>query len=176
MWSGGVSISEPRGAGMTHFEKAANDKALGDLLRRAIREVGAAEGSLLLLDLSGKQLRFVICESPVAGKLLGQAQPIDKGITGLAVSLQQPMIVNNTEAHGQFDPTIDVRTGSTTRSIMVVPLSTPRQEFGAITAINARADAGFADADLKTYQDFAANLSTRLTELNLGMESAGAFE
>ena len=145
------------------------DAVLRRLLDKAVEAVHAAEGSILLLSDDGKFLRFVVSTSDVADKLRSLEQPLSKGITGLAVSLQQPMIVNETGQSSAFDPSVDAQTGFTTKSIMVIPLVTPQQEFGALTAINSTAHSGFARQDLERYSEFAEQISGRLS--NLGLET-----
>lgn len=161
---------------MNAYEKAAQDPALRCLLDEAVQSVQAAEGSILLLGADGGSLRFVLSVSPVSDTLLRLDQPLSKGITGLAVSLQQPMVVNETHRNPVFDPTVDGQTGVVTRSLMVVPLATPHQEFGALTAINPRNAAGFSSEDLRRYTLVSEGIAQRLTELDLGMEDVGALE
>jgi GAF domain-containing protein len=150
---------------MIAYETVSKDALLRQLLDEAVEAVCAKEGSILLLSEDGKILRFVVLHSPVADKLRGLEQPLGKGITGLSVSLQQPMIVNETEGSTTFDPSADTQTGVKTKSIMVVPLVTPEQEFGALTAINSTASAGFGTQDLERYSEFAEQIAGRLSNL-----------
>ena len=159
---------------MNADETTSNDAVLRQLLDEAVKAVSAAEGSILLLSDDGKCLRFVISHSPVADKLRGLEQPLGKGITGLSVALQQPMIVNETEQSTAFDPTVDAKTGVKTKSIMVVPLVTPERELGALTAINSAAGTGFVADDLERYSDFAEEIASRLSHLGLGIKDVGA--
>ena len=160
---------------MIAYEKVSLDTALRQMLDEAVDAVSAAEGSILLFSDDGGSLRFVLSHSPVAQKLEGLQQPLSHGITGLAVSLQQPMIVNETCQNAMFDPTVDLKTGMTTRTIMIVPLVTPKVEFGALTAINSRRAEGFGLEDLHHYSVFAEQICRRLTDLELGMEDVGAL-
>ena len=146
---------------MSAYEMASKDPVLRRLLDEAVEAVHAAEGSILLLSEDGKFLRFAVADE----KLRALQQPIAKGITGLSVSLQQPMIVNETEGSTTFDPTIDTQTGTKTKSIMVVPLVTPEQEFGALTAINSTISGGFVTQDLERYTEFAEQIASRLSTL-----------
>lgn len=161
---------------MSVYEIASKDSVLRKLLDEAVRAVRATEGSILLLSEDGKSLRFVVSHSPVADKLLHLEQPLGKGITGLSVSLQQPMIVNETERSSAFDPSVDVETGVHTKSIMVIPLVTPAQEFGALTAINSSASVGFEAPDLERYSEFAEQIASRLSNLGLKMNDAGTVK
>ena len=162
---------------MNPYDAAANDPVLKEILASAINEISAAEGSILLLAEDGTALEFAVCESPVADKLFGLKQPLGKGITGLAFTLQQPMIVNDAVRDASFDPTVQNRSGVITRSIMVVPLVSPVAEYGAVTAINSKSGA-FTDHDLDVLGEAARLIIDRLGELHLSLPSPndGAFE
>jgi GAF domain-containing protein len=161
---------------MSAHEIASKDTVLRQLLDEAVDAVRAAEGSILLLSDDGKCLRFAVSHSPVADKLRGLEQPLGKGVTGLSVSLQQPMIVNETQRSTAFDPSVDAKTGVNTKSIMVIPLVTPEREFGALTAINSAANIGFVAHDLERYSDFAEQIASRLSHLGLGIKDVGAVK
>lgn len=158
---------------MSSYEMASKDAILRRLLDEAVEAVCAAEGSILILSEDGKSLRFAVCSSGVAEKLRGLEQPLSKGITGLSVSLQQPMTVNETERNITFDPSVDSQTGVKTKSIMVIPLVTPEHEFGALTAINSTASVGFATEDLERYSEFAEQIASRLSNLVVETKDVG---
>jgi len=159
---------------MNAYQTASEDSALRQLLDEAVETVCAAEGSILLLSEDGKFLRFVVSTSGAADKLRGLKQPLTKGITGLSVSLQQPMIVNETGESPAFDPSVDAETGLKTASIMVIPLVTPEQEFGALTAINSTAISGFGTQDLERFSEFAEQIARRLSNLGFEVNDVGS--
>jgi GAF domain-containing protein len=161
---------------MSAYAKVSSDGVLRQLLDEAMESVRAGSGAILLIDEGGRKLRFAVARPEASEKLLGLEQPLDKGITGLAVCFQQPMIVNQTEEDPTFDPTVDSKTGMSTESIMVVPLVTPYNEFGALTAVNSRKETGFSSYDLEAYSVYAERMCRRLTELDLGMQDAGSFK
>ena len=163
---------------MNDYTIASADAELGALLREAVHDAGAAEGSVMLLSEDGHALEFVLCESPVAATLLGMRQPLDKGITGLAFSLQQPMVVNDVEHDPVFDRTVQERTRVVTRSLMVVPLVSPVGEFGALTAVNSNRPNGFNTDDLIGYGEAARRIVGRLMSLKLILRAPndGTFE
>src|SRR5688572_9102565 len=163
---------------MNDYARASADADLREQLKEALRRADAEEGSVLLLTEDGHALQFVLCESPVAKTLQGMRQPLDKGITGLAFSLQQPMVVNDVARDSAFDPTVQEHTKVRTHSIMVVPLVSPCGEFGALTAINSRQPGGFTAEDLARYGEAARRITERLIALNLTLPAPndGAFE
>lgn len=159
---------------MTPYELVSSDAVLKQLLDEAVAAVCAKEGAILLLSEDGKFLRFVVATAGVADKLRGVEQPLSKGITSLAVSLQQPMIVNETGRDASFDPSVDAKTGMKTQSIMVIPLVDPDEEFGALTAVNSTASTGFTTEDLERYSDFAEQISNHLSEIGFHANDVGA--
>ncbi len=162
---------------MNPYQIAASDSVLRRILHAAIQNVSAGEGSILLLAGDGNALEFAVSESPVADKLVGLRQPLGKGITGLAFTLQQPMVVNDPGSDASFDPTVQNHSGVVTRSIMVVPLVSPDAEYGAVTAINSTSGA-FSDIDLDVFAEAARLIVGRLGELHLSLPAPndGAFE
>lgn len=155
------------------YESVANDAELRQILSQAVDSAGAAEGSLLLVNPGGDRLRFVISHSPVADKLVGTEQDFSEGITGLAVSLGQPMIVNDVAANPNHSKVVDTLTTVQTNSIMVVPLVSPEAEFGALTAINSKGPGGFSTGDLQGYCGASERIIGRLVELNFDPEPEG---
>jgi len=154
------------------FESVKNDPQLLAELAEAVRAVDAEEGSILLMVGGGQSLRFALSVSPMAQKLIGTQQPVTRGVVGLVASFQQPTITNHVANDPQHDPSIDKRVGSRTRSQMAVPLSDSEHEFGVVTAINAKCEAGFSDADLRRYLQAAKAITTRLAELAGGLAHA----
>jgi len=155
------------------YESAKTDEQLYEELAKAVRAVGAEEGSILLLTPSGQALRFAVCSSPQAAKkLVNSQQPVTRGVVGLVASFQQPTINNELELDPQHDPAVDTRVGSKTRSQMAVPLSDSEHEFGVVTAINAGAAKGFTNDDLQQYLQAAKAITARLAELAGGLARA----
>lgn len=150
-------------------------KALESLVADAVAAVAAEEGSLLLLDDDAAHLVFIVSCSPAKEKLLGLRLPLRAGISSLAYQLQQPMIVNDAQADPRHWKEADKRAAKQTKSLLVVPISTPEHEFGVLTAINKRDDGGeagttgggftrFTQADMETYLDASEKLAHRLEE------------
>ena len=161
---------------MIAYETASKDPVLRQLLNEAVEAVCAKEGSILLLSKEGRVLRFVVSTSGSEKKLQGLEQPITKGITALSVSLQQPMIVNQTAKSPAFDPSVDAQTGVKTESIMVIPITTPKEELGALTAVNSTVATGFSGHDLERYSEFAEQIASRLSGLGFGKKDAGTIK
>jgi GAF domain-containing protein len=154
------------------YTLAKEDTALAEALSDAVRAVGAEEGSILLLTPSGQSLRFAVCSSSAAVKLIDTQQPVTRGVVGLVASFQQPTVANKLAGDPQHDPSVDEKVGTTTRSQMAVPLSDAEHEFGVVTAINANNADGFSNDDLQRYLAAARTITARLAELSGGLARA----
>ena len=154
------------------YQLAKDDAALAKALADAVADVGAQEGSILLLTPSGQALRFALCSSADSGRLIDTQQPVTRGVVGLVASFQQPTINNALDDDPQHDPSVDQKVGSTTQSQMAVPLSDAHQEYGVITAINASNESGFTNDDLQRYLFAAKAIAARLAELAGGLARA----
>lgn len=151
---------------------AKTDPQLATELAQAVRAVGAQEGSILLLTPSGQSLRFAVCSSESASKLVDTQQPVTRGVVGLVASFQQPTVANRLTGDPQHDPSVDEKVGTTTRSQMAVPLSDSEHEFGVVTAINSNRTDGFSNNDLQHYLTAAKAITARLAELAGGLTRA----
>lgn len=146
---------------------------LPDLLRLALTQISAEEGSILLCEPGG--LRFALCVTPAGpgheSKLVGHLVPRGRGIVGLAFAFQQPMTVADVKSDPTHDQSVDAVVGSFTRSEAVVPLSTPLKEYGVLTAINAAAAGGFSARDLDALTTAAAAVTALLAGADQAEES-----
>lgn len=142
------------------------------MLADAVQSVGAQEGSILLMTPSGQALRFAVCSSDGAAKLIDTQQPVTRGVVGLVASFQQPTINNELDSDPQHDPSVDEKVGSQTHSQMAVPLSDSYQEYGVVTAINASNESGFTNDNLQQYLAAAKVMTARLGELAGGLARA----
>jgi GAF domain-containing protein len=148
----------------TFWEQCREDQSCHRLLHEAVALVYAEEGSILI-PADDTSLRFTVCVSPVSNKLIGLTQPLNRGISGLVFTLQQPMIVNNVQGNPNWDSNIDRFVGVQTRSMLCVPLSAPDTEYGVVTMINSRQSEGFSENDLSTLVFLSLNIVHRLGEI-----------
>lgn len=91
-----------------------------------------------------------------------------KGIVGLVAQNKKPYIINNPYEHPSFDPTIDLRTGYKTESILSVPVfDSSNQILGVIQVIN-KINGIFKSSDLSILEGFA-------TQIRIAIENAQLF-
>ena len=90
-----------------------------------------------------------------------------KGIVGLVAKEKTPHIVNNPYAHHHFDPTVDLETGYTTKSILTVPIFTAAERvLGVIQVVN-KDDGEFNANDLSILEGFASQIRIALENAQL---------
>jgi phosphoserine phosphatase RsbU/P len=78
------------------------------------------------------------------------------GIAGYVAETGESLLLNDVRTDARFDPSTDLRTGFTTRTMLCVPLrKLDGAVMGALQAINARAGA-FSTDDLAYLESFAA--------------------
>lgn len=75
--------------------------------------------------------------------------PIDSGIVGEAISIQESLIINNVHENSHFNAEIDRQTGYQTRNMMVIPMFNSQSRIiGAFQVIN-KVEGNFDEKDLK---------------------------
>ena len=171
-------IKDHRGliAEMTRVFAASHDAhtVAATALERITLHVGAEAASLFLLTDDVETLVCTACYGPV--DITGLRIPANAGIVGRAVLRQEGLIIRDVRNDADFGSAIDAKTGFTTRSILVTPLSVGRDQLGAIEIINkASGDGLFSPDDLTLLETLgrAAALAihnTRLTERLVAQE------
>jgi sigma-B regulation protein RsbU (phosphoserine phosphatase) len=157
-------------AEMTRVFAASHDArtVAATALERITLHVGAEAASLFLLTDDRATLVCTACYGPV--DITGLRIPATSGIVGRAVQRQQGQIIRDVREDSDFGSAVDAKTGFTTRSILVAPLSVGRDHLGAIEIINkAGGDGLFAADDLVLLETLAraaalAIHNSRLTE------------
>jgi len=137
-------------------------------LERITKFVGAEASSMFLLDKESGQLVCNACFGPV--NITGLRLPPGTGIVGRAVQRATGQMVRDVSQDGDFGKLVDAKTGFTTRSILVAPMTLGTEALGAIEIINKTSGDGlFSHDDLMLLETLtsAAGLAVhniRLTE------------
>ncbi|TAL01693.1 MAG: GAF domain-containing protein [Rhodospirillaceae bacterium] len=143
-------------AEMTRVFAASHDarSVAASALERITVHVGAEAASLFLIDDDRETLACSACYGPV--DITGMRIAINAGIVGRAVQRQEGQMVRDVRADADFGSGVDAKTGFTTRSILVAPLSVGREALGAIEIINkVGGDGLFAAEDLVLLETLA---------------------
>jgi PAS domain S-box-containing protein len=101
-------------------------------------------GSLLLIDDTSGDLKFVMTIEGGEEKLAGITVPVGQGIVGHVVQTREWAIVDDVATDPRFYKKISEDTGFTTRSILCVPMIAKGRVIGAIELLNKR-DGSFSE-------------------------------
>jgi PAS domain S-box-containing protein len=143
-----------------------------EFITREVRELLGVEGAMvILLDEDKKEFFFreAVFDNLDTGQRLKEIRfPVDKGVAGEVYRTGKPLIVNDTSQSPFFFAKVDEKAGYQTRSMLDVPLVTPRHMIGVLCAVNKK-DGVFTEAD-------AALLCTLANLVALPIENAGINE
>lgn len=120
---------------------------LDRILQAALSTINATAGSLLLLDETG-ELVFTVVHGPLKEALLNYRLPPGTGIAGWVAQQFEPVIIPDARLDPRFSPLVDEHFNFETRTLMCVPIATPRKVMGVLTALNKADGKEFTTADL----------------------------
>ncbi|MEM7408063.1 MAG: GAF domain-containing protein [Pseudomonadota bacterium] len=144
---------------------------LSKVLANACEVIGAADGSVLVLDEEKDELVFVLsCGDVPAGNLAWKRMPADQGVAGWVVKNRKATVVNNAQADDRFYAQIDTEVAFRTRSILAAPIVGDGRVLGAIEILNKSEERLFNMDDEKMLSllcRFAGELLQTLTRKSL---------
>lgn len=114
-------------------------------LERITRFIGAEAASLFLLADNGETLACSACFGPV--DITGLRISATTGVVGRTVQTREGTMVRDVSEDADFGASVDAKTGFTTRSLLVAPLSVGQDCLGAIEIINRVGGDGLFEAD-----------------------------
>ena len=158
------------------------DSTMRAVLVESLRNVGADEGTVWLLDEERTQLIPRFNSGPNAANFVGRfKQPLSHGMISMVVSTEQPICENAMAQNRQHDKNLDRKLQLTTCAMLAVPLYFAGELRGVISAVQLRAAGsvepeppGFAPQHLAALQ-LTASVLSRLVEqqfysMALGLE------
>ncbi len=142
------------------------DQMLEALMDIITTETGAERCTIFLNDPETDELYSRVAH----GTFKREIRILEKsGIAGLVFSTGEPIIVHDAYNNEHFNPSIDQKTGYTTRSVLCVPIKTVKSEvIGVAQALNKR-EGDFTQDDLEllvaiTSQAAVALQTTQIVE------------
>ena len=120
---------------------------LDRILHSALSTIQATAGSLLLLDEDGS-LVFAVVHGDSRDELLNYRLPPGTGIAGWVSQHLEPVIILDARLDPRFSPLVDDLFHFETRTMMCVPIATPRKVLGVINALNKIEGKEFTTPDL----------------------------
>ena len=143
---------------------------LAPILEQVMAEVktmlAAETASVLLLDPSGQELIFAASARPSSDQLIGARFPAHLGLSGWALTHQQPVIANDAQTDGRFYKRIDALTGKQTKSLLAVPLIFQGVAIGVVEVLN-KTDRPFDQADLELLEALTSSAAIAIKNAQL---------
>jgi GAF domain-containing protein len=128
---------------------------LNQILELAARTIGAAAGSVLLIDESGSELVFEAATGPKADEIMAFRVPLGQGIAGLVAATGQPMAVSEVERDPRHAAEIAESVGYQPTSIVCVPLDTDSGVIGVVELLDKIGAPSFSPGDIELLAGFA---------------------
>jgi GAF domain-containing protein/FixJ family two-component response regulator len=145
---------------------------------RGIAEILDAEaGSVLLVDESGKELKFAAALHEHTEKLSQYRLEMGQGIAGWVAEHGQSLLVDDVTEDPRHDALKASASGLDPRSILCVPLQAHETVIGVIELINKvgqEGDTRFSQTDLQMLSALASIVAVALE--SVGLRTAGSLE
>lgn len=113
-----------------------------EFITREVRELLDVEGaSVILVDEERREFFFrqSVFDTQETGQRMKEIRfPLDKGVAGEVYRTGKPLRVNDTSQSPFFYGRVDEEAGYRTRSMLDVPLFTPRRMIGVLCAVNKK--------------------------------------
>ena len=136
-----------------------SQKVLKTIMEKVSELLQPDTWSLLMLDDTKQELYFEIAVGEGSEKLRDVRVQVGEGIAGWVAQTATPALVEDVRSDDRFVGRFDALTGSTTRSIMAVPIVGREAVLGVIELVNTSGKPSFAAGDLpvlKNLADYAA--------------------
>lgn len=133
---------------LTLTERTDALQLLDRILQVALESIGAADGSLILLDEETQDLVFVVAYGEIRDSLIGHRLPPGVGIAGWVADHGEPVRVADVTKDPRFSPNVDESFDFQTRSMLCVPLICGNRVAGVIQALNKKGDEEFIEGEL----------------------------
>ncbi|GJM09017.1 MAG: hypothetical protein DHS20C11_12930 [Lysobacteraceae bacterium] len=130
------------------------DDTLKVAIGRICDHLGAAAGSVFLLDADTDQLVCRACFGPV--DVLGLRLDLKAGLVGQTATESRSIIVQDAASDPRFSEVVDANTGFQTRSVMCAPLKTADHVIGVLEVLNKVDNSQFDTDDLTLLDTLAA--------------------
>lgn len=152
---------------------------LDTCLEKVIQELktllDVEDGSILLLDRERQQLYFKTTLTGEVSKLAQFRLKLGEGIAGWVAQEGRPVLINDARQDPRFFSGVDQSTGFSTRSILAVPLVSPKGVLGVLELLNKR-NGDFTDSDLQLMTSVAASVSIAVENAQLYAQLLAANE
>ncbi len=142
------------------------DQVLHIIVNSATKILDCQDSSIILADRENGQLRLITSANLLKEQVEPIAIPLQGSIAGWAVLHDEPVSAQNPQDDPRFFDQIDQISGTTTRSILAVPMHFKEHVIGVIEAINKWASP-FTDTDVEHLSILAAQAAVAIENARL---------
>jgi len=142
---------------------------LRKIVEAAVELTHVEAASILLLDDTTGQLRFVHASNIKPHEMEELIVPLEGSIAGWIVTHGEPRVIGDLAHESQHFGGVDSRIGFTSRNLLGVPMRTHDRVIGVMQAMNKMSGAHFNDDDIITLQTLA-------NQAGLAIENAKLFQ
>lgn len=155
------------------FSHPSVDSMIQATLKVALDVLRAEAGTVFLHDPTDDTLVFRYVTGGGGESLIGQRIPASQGIVGSVFRSGRAAITSDVHTQGDFDGSIDQRTGFYTQSMMSAPIKrTAGAPIGVMQVLNARIP--FTEADREVLEVLCAQAATGIEHATLVEEARKA--
>jgi Nif-specific regulatory protein len=137
-------------------------------LRKVLRANGV---SLLLLDEARNELEFAYNsqgDAEASQRLAGVRMPADRGVAGAVLRYRTPELIVDAQSDQRHYSEIDRKTGTSTGSLLAVPLVVGERRLGVIEAVRSAGEPCFTAEDMAIVEQLGPTIA-------IALENAGRF-
>lgn len=135
---------------------------LDRILESALKAINASSGSLVLHDDDTSELVFAVVHGVMREQLTNYRLPAGTGIAGWVAKNLEPVIISNAHLDPRFSSAVDETFNFETRSMLCVPIATPKRILGVLMALNKNNGKDFTPTDLALLAVVAQLASTAM--------------
>ncbi len=144
------------------------DEVIHVILDSATEVAQAAGASLLLRDEETDELIFMDSVGPGAEVMRGLRFPMGQGVAGWVAREARPQLVQDVTRDPRFYSDVDRKTGTTTSSLIAVPMMVQNNVIGVLEVVNKR-EGTFDEEDVEILASLAGTAA-------IAIENARLFE
>jgi GAF domain-containing protein len=148
---------------------------LNAIVGRALELLEAESGALLMHDEGTNELIFEVATGETGPTIKDLRMPADQGIAGWVLTNDEPVLVNDIANDPRFYDQVDRATGSSTRTLLAIPLKIRETPIGVVEVMNKTGEGGFTARDQELAMALAAQAAVAIDNARLYQKLADAL-
>ncbi len=143
-------------------------ETLEDILNSALNVVEAQGASLFLVNPSNSSELIVVAAVGYRAEFfIGLRVPFGEGVAGWVAREARSQLVTNPQSDPRFYHEVDKHSGTSTKSLVAVPLIHSEQVIGVIEVVNKLNDAAFDNDDVRLLESMAGTAAVSIVNARL---------